>query len=92
MTPTPPQERAITAEVAWPRVVRTPGALYGAAVSRKRRRCDGHMAPEQHWIKPGQQYVASALPPDSEIGNKGWWHHSYCMDCCPAEYAREVPR
>lgn len=34
MTPTPPQERANTAEVAWPRVVRTPGALYGAAVSR----------------------------------------------------------
>ena len=74
------------------RVVRTRGALYSVAVSAKRRRCDGHMASERHWIEAGDRYVASALPPDhSDIGNVGWWHHNFCMECAPIEYAEATP-
>lgn len=74
------------------RVTRTPEALYGVRTARRRVRCDGHMADERHWIEPGQEYVASALPPGSDIGNVGWWHHRYCMDCCPIECAKEATR
>jgi hypothetical protein len=73
------------------RVVRTHGALYGVVRARKRHRCDGHMASERHWIEAGDDYVASALPPDHpEINNVGWWHHRYCMECAPIEYAPEA--
>lgn len=62
----------------------TPGCLYGKPRrAKKRRRCDGHMA-EPHWIEVGDLLVWSALPPDhNEIGNLGWWHHAFCMDCAP---------
>ena len=74
------------------RVLRTHGALYGVAVSAKKRRCDGHMASEPHSIEAGDRYVASALPPDHpDIGNVGWWHHNFCMECAPAEYATPPP-
>jgi hypothetical protein len=73
------------------RVVSTCGALYGVQRARKRYRCDGHMASERHWIEAGTLYVASALPPDhNEIGNVGWWHSRFCMECAPAEYADEA--
>lgn len=67
------------------RVARTPGALYGEPqVCRKRRRCDGHLAHEAHWIEPGQTIVWSALPPNhNDVGNVGWWHHAYCANCAP---------
>ncbi len=72
------------------RVSRTHGALYGMAVARRRYRCDGHMASERHWIEAGEPYVASALPPDHpDIGNIGWWHHRFCMECAPEEYATD---
>lgn len=61
-------------------------ALYGVRTARRRRRCDGHLNPERHWILPGQTYVASALPPDSEIGNTRWWHIYLCLDCAPEEH------
>jgi hypothetical protein len=70
------------------RVVKTFGALYGVATARKRFWCDGHLARERHRIMPGDRYVASALPPDHpDIGNVDWWHHRFCMDCAPIEYA-----
>jgi hypothetical protein len=72
------------------RVSRTFGCLYGVVTAKKRHRCDGHMASETHWIEPGQKYVASALPPDSEIGNTGWWHARFCVDCAPDLYADEL--
>lgn len=32
--------------------------------------------------------VASALPPDNaDVGNTGWLHARFCMDCCPVEFA-----
>jgi len=67
------------------RVARTAGALYSdPAKARKRRRCDGHMASEPHWIEVGDPVVYSALPPDHpDIGNVGWWHSSFCADCAP---------
>lgn len=65
-------------------VTATPGALYGKPVTaRKRRRCDGHLADERHWIEPGDRFVWSALPPDSDIGNPGWWHNALCLACAP---------
>lgn len=73
------------------RVALTHGALYGVARSIKRRRCDGHMASEAHWIEAGDRYVASALPPDHpEICNAGWWHLVFCMECAPAECVQEA--
>lgn len=70
--------------MTWPRVTATPGALYGKPrTSRKRRRCDGHLA-DRHWIAPGEQFVPSALPPDTgDVGNVGWWHAAFCMACAP---------
>lgn len=67
------------------RVVRSSAALYSdPRTLRKRRRCGGHLA-DPHWIEAGEQAVWSSLPPNSEIGNEGWWHAVYCMDCCPAD-------
>ena len=66
------------------RTAATPGALYGVTTARKRRRCDGHLNPERHFIEPGEQYMASALPPgNSDICNDGWLHAHFCMDCAP---------
>ncbi len=66
-------------------VTASPGALYGKPRrSMKRRVCDGHLADERHWIEPGDLVVWSALPPDSDdIGNIGWWHMKFCLDCAP---------
>lgn len=67
------------------RVSRTPEALYSPPRTlRKRRRCSGHLA-EPHWIAAGERAVWSSLPPNSEIGNEGWWHAVFCMDCAPAD-------
>lgn len=71
------------------RVTRSPEALYGVRVAWGRYRCDGHLADDRHHIEPGQRYVASALPPNSDIGNLGWWHNRMCMDCAPEDFAAE---
>jgi hypothetical protein len=62
----------------------TPGALYKPPrPARKRRRCSGHLA-EPHWIEIGDLVVWSSLPPNNaEIGNEGWWHARFCLDCAP---------
>ena len=72
------------------RVAATPGALYGKPQrARKRRRCDGHMASEAHWIEIGDLIVWSALPPNHpDVGNIGWWHHGFCVDCAPERTTR----
>lgn len=73
------------------RVDKTDGALYRKPrVARKRRRCDGHLT-DRHWIEVGDLVVVSALPPDSDIGNTGWWHHWLCIDCAPVETVRGEP-
>lgn len=73
------------------RVAKSFGALYGVRRATKRYRCDGHLASEPHWIAQGALYVVSALPPDDpEIGNVGWWHARFCVECAPAEYAEAV--
>lgn len=67
------------------RVTRSSGALYSPArIAAKRRRCDGHLNPDRHWIEVGDWIVWTALPPhDPDIGNSGWWHAAYCEDCAP---------
>lgn len=68
-----------------PRVVKSLQALMSAPRrARVRRPCAGHLT-ERHAIEPGDQYVMSALPPNSELGNLEWWRHALCMRCCPAE-------
>ena len=65
------------------RVRLTTDAIYSPARRcQKRRRCDGHLA-ERHWIEVGDPIYWSALPPNSEIGNTGWWHSAFCQDCAP---------
>ncbi len=67
------------------RVTKTSEALYSPPRTlRKRRRCGGHLA-EPHWIEVGEQAVWSSLPPNSDVGNEGWWHAVFCLDCAPAE-------
>ncbi|HML52398.1 MAG TPA: hypothetical protein PKD84_13460 [Propionicimonas sp.] len=68
------------------RITRTREALYGYFVARKRYLCNGHLT-TRHYIEPGQEFINSALPPGSDIGNTRWWHARYCLDCCPIEYA-----
>ena len=70
------------------RVANTPGSIVRVVTANKRHRCDGHMNPVSHHIEPGDNYVATALPPNHiDIGNLGWWHNRFCMDCCPVEFA-----
>ena len=70
------------------RVAFTPGSIAGVVTARKRHRCDGHLRRERHYIEPGEQYVANALPPDHpDIGNLGWWHARFCAACAPLKYA-----
>lgn len=57
---------------------------------RKRLVCDGHLA-ERHYIEAGDLIVRSALPPNSnEVGNVGWWHAAFCIDCAPIETLGET--
>ena len=75
----------MSAEVRKYRVSKTPSALYSQPRTlRKKRRCDGHLS-DPHWIEKGEQAVWLSLPPDSDIGNEGWWHAKFCMDCAPVE-------
>ena len=63
------------------------GQIHGLRTARKRFQCSGHLAPKRHFIEPGDRYVASALPPASDIGNPTWLHGTLCLDCAPVEYA-----
>lgn len=70
-----------------PRVAFTPGSIARLVTSRRRYRCGSHLAPERHYIEPGEQYVRNALPPNNpDIGNREWWHMRVCLDCAPAEH------
>ena len=61
----------------------TPGAIYRKPrTARRRRRCSGHLA-ETHFIEVGDQVVTSSLPPNSDVGNPGWWHAAFCLECAP---------
>lgn len=76
------------------RVTATAGALYSEPrTASKRQRCDGHLAERGHWIEPGDLIVWSALPPgNGDIGNIGWWHSKFCIDCAPAEAVEKGSR
>lgn len=75
------------------RVSTTCGSICTVKTARRRFRCDGHMASEQHFIEPGERYVRDDLPPNNpEIGNPTWWHARFCKDCCPERFAAEVSR
>jgi hypothetical protein len=70
-----------------PRVAFTSGSITGVVVAQKRHTCQSHLARDRHYIQPGDQYIANALPPHHpDIGNTGWWHLRICVDCCPASH------
>lgn len=73
------------------RVTKTHGALYSPPRTlKKRRKCSGHLS-DRHMIEVGEQAIWSSLPPDNpEIGNTGWWHAVFCLDCAPAECVSSV--
>ena len=46
--------------------------------------------PCQRWacyktIWPGQRYLRAALPPNSDMGNVGWWTMNICQACMSLE-------
>lgn len=43
-----------------------------------------------HWIQPGTRYRTSALTPNSDLGNLGWWHEKECATCAEA-CGRPIP-
>ncbi|GIJ10752.1 hypothetical protein ACFFMR_18980 [Micromonospora andamanensis] len=50
--------------------------------ARKPHRCDtdtGHRC--RTTIQPGQRYLIAAMPPNSELGNTGWWVVKICQPC-----------
>lgn len=66
------------------RVGATPGTIFAKPrPSRRRRRCQSHLS-DEHWIEVGDLQVWSSLPPNNpDIGNAGWWHSVFCMECAP---------
>ena len=48
--------------------------------ARKQHQCANCLHP----VRPGQRYLYHAIPPESDIGNPGWWHsitHLTYDDC-----------
>ena len=63
----------------WWRVTITFGALTRVNTAQRRFRCEGHIAPVQHYIDPGQRYVqepaqrhqALRVPPLPRVCRRG---------------------
>ena len=49
--------------------------------ARKAHRCDTRSHNCVGTIQPGKRYAYSSLPPNSEIGNREWWHARTCAAC-----------
>lgn len=49
--------------------------------ARKRHRCESMRAGCTNLIEPGDRYVLAELPPNSEMGNTGWWRLPVCSPC-----------
>lgn len=56
-------------------------------VSRRDRFCQAQrsrydvVSPCRGVIRDGERYCRSALPPNSEMGNSGWWTNNLCQSC-----------
>lgn len=64
-------------------MTRSSEALHVEHVARKRHRCEAtccHVAPPG-WILPGDRYVLSSLPPNSDVDNPTWWHARFHVEC-----------
>lgn len=49
--------------------------------ARKQYFCESQRTGCRTVIKPGDRYVASELPPKSDIGNTAWWTMRVCISC-----------
>lgn len=50
-------------------------------VARKTWYCESKQTGCARKIEPGQQYVIAELPPNSDVGNTGWWRIPVCSPC-----------
>lgn len=63
------------------RVVRT---------ARKTHRCQNESSRCTRLIRPGDRYVLASLPPNSDLGNVGWWNLRSCAGCVEALHGQTV--
>lgn len=60
-------------------------SLWTYRTARTRKFCEGtHRAPF-HYIESGERYLRVALPPNSDVGNIGWWTMNICKRCMTPE-------
>lgn len=64
---------------------RSPEAIHTTHTASKRHRCEASPCTSgpSGWIEPGDRYVLSKLPPNSDIGNTTWWRarfHDGCIE------------
>lgn len=62
-------------------------ALVTVRTARTPHRCDNaypavdaYLYGHPH-IRPGDRYVRCSIPPNSELGNEGWWTYVLCWPC-----------
>ncbi len=61
-------------------------SLKSYRTARIRKYCENSaMRPPFHHIEPGERYLRAALPPNSDIGNIGWWTMNICKRCMTPE-------
>lgn len=53
--------------------------------ARIRKYCEDTHRPPFHHIEPGERYLRTALPPNSELGNEHWWTMNICKSCMTPE-------
>lgn len=52
--------------------------------ARKRHHCETNSYACVRTIEPGDRYIYSTLPPNSELGNETWWTARTCAACAVA--------
>lgn len=57
--------------------------------ARKTHHCDTQSHRCARTIQPGERYAHYSLPPNSDMGNEGWWTAKTCAACAIA-YDRPI--
>lgn len=64
--------------------VRNREEYWTGRTARKRHVCEGEKPGCPGGVEPGQRYVEMKLPPNSDLGNQGWWRMRVCRSCAEA--------